>query len=119
MKLSCNLSLTASDVSKQNTSAAAVLWLAQSSNVPSTATTGTSSFGMSGVNAHAIFAPATAGAAAGERVSAGHFMRHQHWPVVTARHLMGPARIGGRGQLVFACTLRSQELSYLWDHKVC
>jgi len=79
---------------------------------------GTSSFGMSGVNAHAIFASATTGSATGESVSAGQFVRHHHWPAVTARHLLGPARAGGRGQLVFACTLRSQELSYLWDHKV-
>ena len=88
-----------------------------SSARPATAT-GTSSFGMSGVNAHAIFAPPATGSAAGERVAGGHFVRHQHWPVVTARHLLGPARAGGRGQLVFACSLRSQELSYLWDHKV-
>ena len=79
---------------------------------------GTSSFGMSGVNAHAIFTPPATSPATRELTSAGHFVRHQHWPVVTARHLLGPAQTGGRGQLVFACTLQCQELSYLRDHQV-
>ena len=82
------------------------------------AVTGTSSFGMSGVNAHAIFMPPTSRSHSfGERVPPP-FLQHRYWPVVVARHLLGPARAGSHGKLVFACALECQELAYLWDHKV-
>ena len=73
---------------------------------------------MSGVNAHAIFTPPTAGGILLGQLAASPFQRHRHWPVVTARRLLGPARAKSRGHLVFACTLRCQELAYLWDHQV-
>ena len=73
---------------------------------------------MSGVNAHAIFTPPTAlGHSLGQNV-ASPFLWRRHWPVVMARHLLGPAQAGSRGQLVFSCALRCQELAYLWDHQV-
>jgi hypothetical protein len=77
---------------------------------------GTSSFGMSGVNAHAIFTAAPIV----ERMQAASSVRYQRqrcWAVAAPHHLLGPAQ-PGRERCSFALDLLKPELSYLGDHQV-
>ena len=78
--------------------------------------TGTSSFGMSGVNAHAIF-----GSADGQQTpapaAAGPLIRLRHWPNPPLRHLLGAA-CSMRKAITFGVSLLAPQLAFLPDHKV-
>ncbi len=77
---------------------------------------GTSSFGMSGVNAHALFvAPATL---VGPSAPAPPLRRARHWALPRPHQLLGGARSGAGGRTTFSCRLCRSELSYLWQHQV-
>lgn len=83
---------------------------------------GTSSFGMSGVNAHALLSAAPGRSQAdGSPLPVLHRLRH--WVLAPAYHLAGRPypSLSSRG-LGSTCSLvanlASPELSYLWDHKV-
>ena len=79
---------------------------------------GTSSFGLSGVNAHAIFA-APESASPTSQLQPSFYTRQRFWCIPSARLLLSGAQTHGSGMLMFSCDLRSQALSYLWDHQVC
>lgn len=81
---------------------------------------GTSSFGMSGVNAHALFAAVEA---ADDAISAQpqELQRERHWalaPVFYMGDMASPApRDSSRCSIM--TDLRKPGLSFLWDHQVC
>ena len=77
---------------------------------------GTSSFGMSGVNAHAIFGPAE-GQQQSPPPCTGPLKRLRHWPNPLLRHLLGAAKCAG-SSAVFAANLLAPPLAFLADHKV-
>ena len=79
---------------------------------------GTSSFGMSGVNVHAIFA-ASEPASPTSQLQPSLYTRQRFWCIPSARLLLSGAQTLGSGMLIFSCDLRSQALSYLYDHQVC
>ena len=87
-----------------------------------TACAGTSSFGMSGVNAHAIFVPAKASQAAhSPLVPAWQHHRQRYWAIPEPHRLLGPLKSSAGGTApgcAFALDLCKAELAYLGDHMV-
>jgi hypothetical protein len=83
---------------------------------------GTSSFGMSGVNAHAIFAPGKASHAAQSPLApAWQHQRQRYWAIPEPHHLLGPLKSSASGKApgcAFALDLCKPELAYLGDHMV-
>ena len=86
---------------------------------------GTSSFGMSRVNAHALFEAVPAGTAGGSSQDHGAglatLQRKRHWGLAPVYYLADrvlPA--GGRqaGRCSSLVNLSKPELAYLWDHQV-
>jgi len=76
---------------------------------------GTSAFGMSGVNAHAILAAPRAAAAASTR-DAALLRRRAFWAVPAVSHLVRCARAAA-GACVLAIALCSADTAYLLDHQ--
>lgn len=81
---------------------------------------GTSSFGMSGVNACALLEAASAAEQPSDaEIPALH--RQRHWALVPALYFAQNGAVGGstRHSLCsFAASLARPELAYLWDHQV-
>jgi hypothetical protein len=88
---------------------------------------GTSSFGMSGVNAHALFEAVSARPDGGSSSRQDHgaglatLQRKRHWGLAPVYYLADrvlPA--GGRqaGRCSSLVNLSKPELAYLWDHQV-
>ena len=77
---------------------------------------GTSAFGMSGVNAHAILAAPRAAAAASTR-DAALLRRRTFWAVPAVSHLVCCARTAAAGACVFAIALCTADTAYLLDHQ--
>ena len=92
-----------------------------SSMIPERENAGTSSFGMSGVNAHAVFSGPAATALPTSRqllTSSLPLRRQRHWAVVSPYYLVGML-VGFRSERCqLATMLRVADLGYLWDHKV-
>ncbi len=85
----------------------------------SPALAGTSSFGMSGVNAHALLE--TAEAQQTPEAEPLALSRQQHWALVPALYFAeraAPASSRRPGLCSFAVNLARAELAYLWDHQV-
>lgn len=87
--------------------------------------TGTSSFGMSGVNAHAIFASAAATSRQTTSGTDSHSLplawKLQRMFTLAPAHALVKATffpVGGRGTAQFTCELSDASLTYLWDHQV-
>jgi hypothetical protein len=80
---------------------------------------GTSSFGMSGVNAHAIFGQIHPSAEGGGTAKpAAQLLRQRFWPFPWPQKMA--VRVGCTpGRALFVADLRAAELAYLSDHKVC
>ncbi len=83
--------------------------------------TGTSSFGMSGVNAHALFEAALAVPRQHCVLGMATLQRAKHWAVPDVRFLVegalaGPRSAGARCSIL--ADLRKPALASLWDHKV-
>lgn len=81
---------------------------------------GTSSFGMSGVNAHALLEAASAAEQPSDAETPA-LHRQRHWALVPALYLAQSAAVGSstRHSLCsFAASLARPELAYLWDHQV-
>lgn len=77
---------------------------------------GTSSFGMSGVNAHAIFSPAAASDAV-RVVPANLLKKQRYWAIPQPYQLVGKVSYGA-GICTFQADLRSGDLAYLFEHQV-
>ncbi len=77
---------------------------------------GTSSFGMSGVNAHALFTAAAPPAARQTVQLPLH--RTRHWALPRPHQLLGRAARPVGGKIAFACSLCRSQLSYMWHHQV-
>jgi 3-oxoacyl-(acyl-carrier-protein) synthase/acyl carrier protein len=76
---------------------------------------GTSSFGMSGVNAHALVS-AVDGGAGERRPAAAHLLRGQPlWPLPAFSPLLARAAAGVT-EVLFACSLATPALSFLQQH---
>ena len=98
----------------------------QAESDSSPAAAGTSSFGMSGINAHAIFsAPVAALGTAesslftAESPSGLVWQRARHWPAPAAHRLLRSfAREATGGTCVFSTDLSAPNLAYLHDHQV-
>lgn len=78
---------------------------------------GTSSFGMSGVNAHAIFSGSTAANRSMPGLRLGKLFATRHWPSPKALHMVGQASIS-KNVCSFALDLASPDFSFLGHHKV-
>ena len=78
---------------------------------------GTSSFGMSGVNAHALFTKPEPNLPF-SRPLPGAYSRQRFWSIPPTRLLLCSTRFGGRSMLSFSCNLGFGALGYLWDHQV-
>eukprot|EP00887_Chlorella_sp_A99_P003341 scaffold26.g3341.t1 len=79
---------------------------------------GTSSFGMSGVNAHAVLSAATDGRQrpGGARAAKQLYQQQRAWPVPQAHPLLAAAAAAPRkSQVLFACQLDRPALAYLWE----
>jgi hypothetical protein len=82
---------------------------------------GTSSFGMSGVNAHMLLSPVAADAVA---VAAGAaaplpWERQRYWPLPQQHRLLQLPRLAGPGAVRFAAAVSSTAaLGYLWGHVI-
>lgn len=79
---------------------------------------GTSSFGMSGVNAHAIFLAATPGSEVNDAGTALTYHRQRYWAICKPFHLLGAMRAGKKHSSSFALDLCASELAFLGDHLV-
>lgn len=80
---------------------------------------GTSSFGMSGVNAHVLLSPAAGAPAPSEGASGLPWELQRFWPVPQQHRLLQLPRLGGPGAVRFAGALSSTAaLGYLWDHTI-
>ena len=79
--------------------------------------TGTSSFGMSGVNAHAILSGPAIQAQNPRPVLLHLMQRHPYWPVPKPHHLL-ECTVKGRLHCCFLLNMSKPELAYLGDHKV-
>ena len=77
---------------------------------------GTSSFGMSGVNAHALMCPSASGQAP-QSLSRQQFARARFWTSVPLHPLLQCA-IPISGQLLLQSELNKCNLAYLYDHQV-
>eukprot|EP00887_Chlorella_sp_A99_P003362 scaffold26.g3362.t1 len=81
---------------------------------------GTSSFGMSGVNAHAVLStgagvPPPGSSQQGKEL----YQRQRAWPVPQAHPLLAAATaVPRQSQALFACRLDGPARAYLWDHMV-
>lgn len=84
--------------------------------------TGTSSFGLSGVNAHLLLTTATAATPQPQQQTTLPWQRQRFWPLpllsaILSAHLPSPA--GGDRTVQLAAQPRSsQALAFLWDHRV-
>ena len=73
---------------------------------------------MSGVNAHAVFAPAPVQALRSAAPAWRH-VRQRYWATPEPQHLLGPLRGANFGNSAsFALDLCKPELAYLGDHQV-
>lgn len=79
--------------------------------------TGTSSFGMSGVNAHAIFCGSAVECGTPCGASSRKMLRTRHWPSPEALYMVGQATIT-EAQCSFHIDLALPDFSWLGDHKV-
>ena len=78
---------------------------------------GTSSFGMSGINAHLLLS--AAGAA--WQVGAAHglaWQRQRHWPAPQPHPLLHSCTAGMDGSLQFSCSFAAARMAFVWDHRV-
>jgi hypothetical protein len=82
-------------------------------------TAGTSSFGMSGVNAHALISAGNLLAASSHRQEMeGVLQRQRYWPLPTLSSLLH-CMVGAAGSDVrFACSLNRASLAFCWQHAV-
>ena len=79
---------------------------------------GSSSFGMSGVNAHALLSPAE-GAPAPAAAAPLSWHLQRYWPVPQQHRLVQLPRVVGADVVRFAAAVSSTAgLAYLWDHRV-
>ena len=91
----------------------------QAKNESSPAAAGTSSFGMSGVNAHAIFSVPAAALVTAESPRGLIWQSARHWVAPAAHQLLRSfARDATGGTCVFASDLTAPNLAYLLDHQV-
>lgn len=82
---------------------------------------GTSSFGMSGVNAHALFSPAPEKDQGARPVLLGiasYLQRKLVWPVPHPHHLLQLCTASSPQQAAFSFNIVAMMLAYLADHKV-
>jgi acyl transferase domain-containing protein len=84
--------------------------------------TGTSSFGLSGVNAHLLLTTATTAAPQPQQRASLPWQRQRFWPLpllsaVLSAHLPSPDG-GDRTVRLAAQPHNSQALAFLWDHRV-
>ena len=82
---------------------------------------GTSSFGMSGVNAHLIVTavlPAPAAAAASSAVMENHWQRQRHWPLPPIHHSLDMAAVSSRDTATVSLSLGAPRMAYLWHFTV-
>ena len=80
---------------------------------------GTSSFGMSGVNAHALFEAEPLGGGAAHRehgAALAGLRRERHWGLAPVYYLAHRA-LPGRERCSMLCNLARPELAFLWDHQ--
>ena len=80
---------------------------------------GTSSFGMSGVNAHMLLSPAAAAALAVAPAAPLPWELQRYWPVPQQHRLLQLPRLAGPGAVRFAAAVSSNAaLGYLWGHVI-
>ena len=81
---------------------------------------GTSSYGMSGVNAHALLEmPQATGLAEPATAAPALLRRERHWALAPALHLAARALPSpGSAACSFLTSLGHPDLAHLWDHKV-
>lgn len=81
-------------------------------------TAGTSSFGMSGVNAHAIFSHTSASHLTEHPPAADPFQRKRYWPCPLPLHFTGQASCRAPQKPVFVLDLMAPKLAFLCDHQI-
>ena len=87
--------------------------------LPQLHVTGTNSFGMSGVNAQAIFAaPPQPAAPALQRSHPLPIQRQRFWAVPPVNHLVRRAHAGANAACIYAIDARSADTAYLAEHQV-
>jgi len=79
--------------------------------------TGTSSFGMSGVNAHMIVAPAADGRNPSRSAVALQLVRARYWCSAAPHPLLHFAAVSS-GEVLMQSALSAADLAYLLDHQV-
>lgn len=83
--------------------------------------TGTSSFGMSGVNAHALMEASHAGDAQPEAPAVKLMARRKLWPLAPALHMAQRALVSSyrvAAKCSIALNLAAAPLAFLWDHGI-
>ena len=78
---------------------------------------GTSSFGMSGVNAHALFEMPTPSTDQEHGAGLPTVQRQRHWALAPVYHLAARALPSSGGRCSFLTDLAAPELAYLRDHQ--
>ncbi len=86
---------------------------------PSGEAAGTSSFGMSGVNAHALLSPPAGAASAAEACTSLLWQPVRHWPIPQQHRLLQMPRLAGSSSVRFAASLTgTPALHFCWDHVI-
>ena len=79
---------------------------------------GTSSFGMSGVNAHMLLSPAVGARAPTDGTASLPWEQQRYWPVPQQHRLLQVPCLGGGGARFAAAVSATAALGYLWDHTI-